>query len=67
MGRQIASDIQPIDIPVLDLARYPAVFIRAPRIDRIEEGVTIHASRGPDPVFVQKDRIMATTFSSRTQ
>lgn len=61
-GRQIASDIQPIDIPVLDLVRYPAVFIRAPRIDRIEKGVTIHASRGLDPVFIQKDRIMATTF-----
>lgn len=61
-GRQIASDIQMIDIPLLDLAGYPAVFIRAPRIDRIEGEVTIHALRDRDPVFIQKDRIMATTF-----
>jgi len=61
-GRQIASDIQSIDIPTLKLVHYPAVFIRAPRIDRIGPDVTIHARRGLDPVFVQKDRIMATTF-----
>lgn len=61
-GRQIASDIQLIDIPVLDLVDYPAVFIRAPRIDRLEGEVTIHALRDRDPVFIQKDRIMATTF-----
>ena len=44
-GRQIASDIQPIDVPVLDLTHYPAVFIRAPRIDHSGGEVIIHASR----------------------
>jgi len=61
-GRQIASDVEPIDIPVLNLKHYPAIFIRAPRIDRIGEGVRIHAKRARDPVFIQKEGIMATTF-----
>jgi len=61
-GRQIASDSQSIDIPLLDLHAYPAIFIRSPRIDRVGRGVTVHAKRGHDPVFVQIDRIMATTF-----
>lgn len=61
-GRQIASDTRSIDIPVLDQTSYPAVFIRAPRINRLGEGVVVHAAREHDPVFIQKDRIMATTF-----
>ena len=61
-GRQIASSVHFIDIPVMKQERYPAVFIRAPRIDRVGEGVTVHASRGNDPVFIQKEKIMATTF-----
>ncbi|RJQ66058.1 MAG: pyridoxal 5'-phosphate synthase glutaminase subunit PdxT [Desulfobacteraceae bacterium] len=61
-GRQIASDTRPIDIALLDLVAYPAVFIRAPRIDRVGEGVVVHAVRDRDPVFIQKDHIMASTF-----
>lgn len=61
-GRQIASDTKPLAVPMFDQEAYPAVFIRAPRIDRIAEDVVVHALRGQDPVFVQKDRIMATTF-----
>ena len=61
-GRQIASDTHAIDIPLLDAQGYPAVFIRAPRMDGVGKGVTIHARRGDDPVFLQKGHIMATTF-----
>jgi len=61
-GRQIASDTRLIDIDVLDLKAYQAIFIRAPRIESIDVEVSIHALRDNDPVFVQKDRIMATTF-----
>lgn len=61
-GRQIASDTVPIDVPMFQQKSYPAIFIRAPRIDRLGESVTVHATRDNDPVFVQKDRIMATTF-----
>lgn len=61
-GRQINSSQHAIDVPLLDLSNYPAVFIRAPRIDRLEHQVAVHARLGDDPVFVQSDRIMATTF-----
>lgn len=61
-GRQIASDTRPIDIPVLDLCAYPAIFIRAPRIDDVGEGVVVHALRDKDPVFIQRGNVLATTF-----
>jgi 5'-phosphate synthase pdxT subunit len=61
-GRQIASDTQSIAIPLLGLSDYPAIFIRAPKIDRLAPGITVHARRGNDPVFVLQGRIMATTF-----
>jgi pyridoxal 5'-phosphate synthase pdxT subunit len=61
-GRQIASDTWPIDIPLLALEAYPAVFIRAPRIERLGGGVIVHARRDQDPVLIQKDRILASTF-----
>ena len=61
-GRQIASDIRQVDVPALGLVGYPAVFIRAPRIELVERDVTVYATRGRDPVFVQRGRVMATTF-----
>jgi pyridoxal 5'-phosphate synthase pdxT subunit len=61
-GRQIASDTKPIAIPLLGFDDYPAIFIRAPRIDQLAPGVTVHARRQNDPVFVLQGRIMATTF-----
>lgn len=61
-GRQIASDTVSIQVPVLGLDTYPAIFIRAPRIDSLAAGVTVQARRQNDPVFVQQGRIMATTF-----
>jgi 5'-phosphate synthase pdxT subunit len=61
-GRQLASSIEHLDIPILNLQAYPAYFIRAPRIEHIGVGVSVHAHRGYHPVFVQKGRAMATTF-----
>lgn len=61
-GRQLASDIKPIDIPLLGICSYPAVFIRAPKINLIRGDVAIHAHLDGDPVFIQKDHLMATTF-----
>ena len=61
-GRQIASDTRPIDIPLLGRKAYSAIFIRAPRIERLGSGVTVHALRDQDPVFIQKERILASTF-----
>src|SRR5208283_509515 len=38
------------------------VFIRAPRIERVGEGVEVLAKRGADPVLVRKGSVMAATF-----
>ncbi len=61
-GRQIDSSQHFIDIPLLDCRAYPAIFIRAPRIDRLDPMIDIHATLGDDPVFVQQGHVMATTF-----
>jgi len=61
-GRQKESSLASIDIPLLNRKRYPALFIRAPRLSSAGNGLKVHATRGPDPVFVQHDRVMATTF-----
>ncbi len=61
-GRQIASSQNWIEIPMFDQGRYPAIFIRAPRIEDMDAGMVVHARYGEDPVFVQDNHIMATTF-----
>ncbi|MEJ2157395.1 MAG: pyridoxal 5'-phosphate synthase glutaminase subunit PdxT [Desulfobacteraceae bacterium] len=61
-GRQINSSQRWIEIPLFDTPSYPAIFIRAPRLDRWATNVSVHAVLGDDPVFVQAGRIMATTF-----
>jgi 5'-phosphate synthase pdxT subunit len=38
------------------------VFIRAPRIESVGEGVEVLARRGDDPVLVRKGSVMASTF-----
>jgi 5'-phosphate synthase pdxT subunit len=61
-GRQIDSVQIDIDVPVMHLTGYPAIFIRSPRIGHWDPAVKIHALRDGDPVFVQHGRVMATTF-----
>src|SRR6266436_5769223 len=58
-GRQIDSSIregrflsEPIEM----------VFIRAPKIERVGEGVEVIATEGKDPVLVRKGKTMAATF-----
>ncbi len=58
-GRQIDSSIregsflgEPIEM----------VFIRAPKIERVGEGVEVIATEGKDPVLVRKGTTMAATF-----
>src|SRR5207244_9790163 len=38
------------------------VFIRAPKIERVGEGVEVIATEGTDPVAVRQGRVMAATF-----
>jgi len=58
-GRQVDSSIRegkfhndPIEM----------VFIRAPKIERIGEGVEVVATEGHDPVMVRKGKTLAATF-----
>ncbi len=38
------------------------VFIRAPRIENVGNGVEVLAKRGDDPVLVRQGNVMAATF-----
>jgi 5'-phosphate synthase pdxT subunit len=60
-GRQIDSTI--LHAPsVLGGEPLEMVFIRAPRIQRVGEGVEVLAKREEDPVLVRKGSVMAATF-----
>jgi len=61
-GRQIDSSIQAGDCP--DLADHPVemVFIRAPIIRRVGEGVRVLGRCGDLPVLVEQGNILAGTF-----
>ena len=60
-GRQNESAILQADT-ALEGGPLEMVFIRAPRIDAVGDGVTVLARRGTDPVFVQKGHTLACTF-----
>ncbi len=60
-GRQIDSTILKI-ASALGGDPLEMVFIRAPRIESVGEGVEVLASRGTDPVLVRRGRVMAATF-----
>ncbi len=60
-GRQADSFEAPLDIAGLD-EPFPAVFIRAPVIDTVGEGVEILADWEGNPVAVRQGSIVATSF-----
>ena len=60
-GRQIDSSIVEARSALGD-APLEMVFIRAPRIERVGEGVEVLAKRDEDPVLVRKGSVMAATF-----
>ena len=58
-GRQVDSSIregQFLNHPI------EMVFIRAPKIERVGEGVEVVATEGTDPVLVRQGRTLAATF-----
>jgi 5'-phosphate synthase pdxT subunit len=61
-GRQIASAETPLSIPALGPEPFPAIFIRAPWIERAGPGVEILASAGGHPVFARSGHVIATAF-----
>jgi 5'-phosphate synthase pdxT subunit len=63
-GRQIDSSIREGRLIQENLGSSPLemVFIRAPKIEHVGEGVEIIATEGADPVAVRQGRAMAATF-----
>ena len=58
-GRQIDSSIRE---GLLGTSPLEMVFIRAPKIEHVGEGVEVIATEGKDPVAVRQGRTMAATF-----
>jgi 5'-phosphate synthase pdxT subunit len=61
-GRQIASAEVALNIPVLGSAPFPAIFIRAPWIERAGPAVEVFATHEGHGVFVREGNVMATSF-----
>ena len=61
-GRQIASEEVPLAIPVLGEKPFPAIFIRAPWIERAGPGVEVLASYRGHGVFVRQGNVLGTSF-----
>ncbi|ESP87701.1 pyridoxal 5'-phosphate synthase glutaminase subunit PdxT [Candidatus Halobonum tyrrellensis] len=60
-GRQTDSFEAPLDVTGLD-EPFPAVFIRAPVIDEVGDGVEVLARWEGDPVAVKRGPVVATSF-----
>ncbi len=61
-GRQLASEEVPLVVPALGAEPFPAVFIRAPWIERAGPGVEVLATYGGHGVFVRAGRVIGTSF-----
>ncbi|MCS7182714.1 MAG: pyridoxal 5'-phosphate synthase glutaminase subunit PdxT [Thermoanaerobaculum sp.] len=62
-GRQLASTVAQLQVTdELPTPSLEGVFIRAPRVVRVGEGVKVLATRGEDPVLVRQGAILAATF-----
>ena len=60
-GRQIDSSIR-FGESKLGADPMEMVFIRAPQIKRVGEGIEVLAREGDDPVLVRKGKVLAATF-----
>ena len=61
-GRQIASAEVDLDVPVLGAPAFPAIFIRAPWVERAGAGVEVLASLDGHGVFVRAGNVIGTSF-----
>jgi 5'-phosphate synthase pdxT subunit len=61
-GRQLASAEVPLAVPALGPQPFPAIYIRAPWVERAGPGVEVLAERDGHPVFVRAANVMATAF-----
>lgn len=64
-GRQVDSFVEPIDVPALGNGQvpFPAVFIRAPWIERVGPGVEVLARLPEGPIVAARQgRLLVTAF-----
>ncbi len=61
-GRQLASAEVALDIPALGPAPFPAIFIRAPWVERAGPGVQVLATQDGHGVFVRQGWVIGTSF-----
>lgn len=61
-GRQVDSAEVPLSIPALGDEPFPAVFIRAPWIERTGSGVETLAERDGHGVMVRQQNVLGTSF-----
>ena len=61
-GRQNESAEVELSIPAVGGTPFPAVFIRAPWIERVGPGVELLASRDGHGVMVRQDNVVGTSF-----
>jgi 5'-phosphate synthase pdxT subunit len=61
-GRQLASFEADIKIKPLKINCFPGVFIRAPRITKVQPKVEILAEHAGDPILVRQDNVWGATF-----
>lgn len=61
-GRQNESAEIPLAVPVLGEAPFPAIFIRAPWIERVGPGVELLAQRDGHGVMVREGNVLGTSF-----
>ena len=61
-GRQLASEEISLAIPALGAEPFPAIFIRAPWIERAGPGVESLATHHGHGVFVRQGNVMGTSF-----
>jgi pyridoxal 5'-phosphate synthase pdxT subunit len=61
-GRQVDSFEADIDVPVIGSKPVRGVFIRAPLVVEVRDGVEVLARFEGQPVLLRKDRILAASF-----
>lgn len=61
-GRQVESAEVPMEIPALGGPPFPGVFIRAPWVERVGEGVEVLARLEGKAVMVRQGNILGTSF-----
>jgi 5'-phosphate synthase pdxT subunit len=61
-GRQVDSAEVPLAIPALGDEPFPAIFIRAPWIERTGAAVETLAERDGHGVMVRQDNVLGTSF-----